>query len=314
MKHIFLIDSLSKLDYKKDSSLMLALTLQKLGKEIWLLFENDFYWKNGTKKYYNLYSFEGEFEENGCYLKKFVLGFNEKIAINKNDCIHMRLDPPFDTRYLRYLWMLKALKIEGIKVVNDPVGILCHNEKLYAFEQKKSLSTYIGVSSIELNIFLDDLKKKGYNQIVMKPLDLYQGIGVEKVDLESCVDVFNKKIHDIKGPVIVQPFFEEIKKGEIRSIYFKGNELGSILKIPKEGDFLTNIARGASYEAIKLSDNQKQMCKDVCNDLSRYGISWIAFDIMGDYLSEVNITCPGLLVEVSAALKKNLSFEISELF
>ncbi|MFT6604708.1 MAG: glutathione synthase, partial [Bacteriovoracaceae bacterium] len=97
---------------------------------------------------------------------------------------------------------------------------------------------------------------------------------------------------------------------EIRSIFFKGVEIGSIVKVPPKGSFLANIAQGATYSVAELNPVQKKNCAVLCEELSRVGADWLAFDILGDNISEVNVTCPGLLVEVSDAMKKNLAQEI----
>ena len=85
----------------------------------------------------------------------------------------------------------------------------------------------------------------------------------------------------------------------------------AIIKIPKNGEFLANIAQGASYKAIKLTDAQKNNCDYFAQKLMKSGVDWIAFDLLGDFVSEVNITCPGLLVEVSSAHQKNLALQIN---
>ena len=106
---------------------------------------------------------------------------------------------------------------------------------------------------------------------------------------------------------------KEVESGEIRSLYFKGVELGSILKTPKKGEYLSNIAQGASFHAEKLSPNARLECEKITQELMKFGVDWVAFDILGESIQEVNITCPGLLVEVSFAHQKNLSYKIIEL-
>jgi glutathione synthase len=118
---------------------------------------------------------------------------------------------------------------------------------------------------------------------------------------------------ELKGPVIVQPFLEAVTQGELRSLYFKGKELGTILKTPKKGEFLSNIAQGATFHAVELTDSVRAECEAIVRELLDYGVDWVAFDILGDAVQEVNITCPGLLVEVSYALKKNLADEVIDL-
>lgn len=311
MKNILFIDPLEKLNFKKDSTLMLAHNLKELGQEVYLLFESDFYLANNISLILRLYNFNSK-SKDGFYLEQFELGNPLEVALNSNDVIHMRIDPPFDTRYLRYLWMLRYFQDKGIKVLNNPNGILKYNEKLHAYSQKNSLPSYVGSSESGFLKFIDSIKLNEF--IIMKPLDLYQGYGVEKVALNSSnlVEVFNRKVQENKGSIVVQPFNKDVEKGEIRSLYFKGNEIGSILKVPKNGEFLANIAQGASFHAIELAPAVKKDCDDICRELMNDGVDWVAFDIMGNNVSEVNITCPGLLVEVSYAHKKNLAKVIIE--
>jgi len=314
MKHILFIDQLSKLALKKDTSLMIALTLKANNISTWLLFEEDLYWNNLSESLeLNVYDFSGSIDSKSYYLNDFRLLDKNRVTLDAGDIVHMRIDPPFDLKYLRFLWILKAMKKNGIRVINDPEGILCYNEKLFAYEQSESMDTYVGRSSQELDLFLNQLKRQGLDEVIMKPLDLYQGIGVEKVPLSHAQRLFLEKTQSLQGPVIVQPFHKEVFKGEIRSIFFNGTELGNILKIPKQGEFLANIARGAHYEIVELTTKQSQACQRISKELLHKGINLIAFDILGNYISEVNITCPGLLVEVSSAYKMNLAQKMIDL-
>jgi glutathione synthase len=315
MKHILFIDPLEKLNPKKDTTLMLASTMKAQGIEVRLLFEKDFYLSNKLQPEFVLYDFTSEFYEDGCYLKKFQLGKSEILPVNRDDIIHMRIDPPFDTRYLRYLWMLRFYQEKGIRVVNSPDGILKFNEKLHAYAQPSSLASYVGSSVEEFLKFAALMKKENHSELVLKPLDLYQGIGVEKIDLNRADlrQKFESKVTENNGPVVAQPFCKEVVNGEIRSLYFKGIELGSILKVPQKGEFLANIAQGAAFHAIQLNSTVKDECNRICNELLKDGVDLVAFDIMGDHVSEINITCPGLLVEVSFAHKKNLAVELLKL-
>ncbi len=312
MKHILFIDPLEKLNPKKDSSLMLAQTMKVAGIPVFLLFEDDFYLSNKKTPEFKLYDFNAEFYEDGCYLKSFEVGIASQQSVLKEDVIHMRIDPPFDTRYLRYLWMLRFYQEKGIRVVNSPDGILKYNEKLHAYAQASSLASFVGSSSSEFLHFAALMQKENHQELILKPLDLFQGMGVEKISLSRAdlKEKFEEKVKENQGPVVAQPFCKDVTNGEIRSLYFKGVELGSILKIPKKGEFLANIAQGAAFHAINLSPNVKAECDRICAELLGDGVDWVAFDIMGEHVSEINITCPGLLVEVSFAHKKNLAAEL----
>lgn len=312
MRHILFINHLESLQIKKDSSLMIALTLREMGKEVFLLFEEDFYFKNIGPVEFRVFEFDGFFKKNSFYLESFKKSKDKKIVLNSSDILHMRIDPPFDKKYLSYCWMLISLQKVGVKIINDPKGIIINNEKLCAYQTENAMPSYVGKNLLAFLDFVEEIKKQGHKDIILKPLELYQGIGVEKLSIEKeeLVDRFNLKIKEYLGPVVAQPFGKKVTQGEIRSLFFKGKELGSILKVPPKGHFLANIAQGASFHSTELSTKQKMECQKICNDLELAGIDFIAFDILGDSIQEVNLTCPGLLVEVSEAKGENLAIPI----
>ncbi len=312
MRHLLLIDPLERLNIKKDSSMMLALALQRRGIETYIFFEKDFAIQNeGTPKL-TVHTFKGTLKDDQIYLASFETTGSKIIELGKDDLIHMRLDPPFDSRYLRILWMLDHLVSQGIKVMNDPKGIMLFNEKLYAYRKDGAVASYVGSNLQLARQFVHNLKEKP-SALILKPMDLYSGIGVEKLPLDNWERRFEEKVIELQGPVIVQPFVDAVTKGEIRSLYFKQQEIGTILKTPKDGEFLSNIAQGASFHAEPLSAVARARCEAIVKELAGYGVDWVAFDILSDSISEVNITCPGLLVEVSYALKKNLADVVIDL-
>lgn len=312
MRHLLLIDPVEKLNVKKDSSFMLALAMQRRGIECYVFFEKDFSVHNQGVQKLTVHTFKGELKEDGIYMSAFETTGSKVIELNSTDMIHMRLDPPFDSRYLRILWMLDDLAEKGIQVLNHPRGIMLFNEKLYAYRCEGSVASFVG-SNVKLAAqFVQALDPKP-SSLILKPLDLFSGIGVEKLPVTGWEERFEEKVNELNGPVIVQPFIEAVMQGEVRSLYFKGIEIGTILKTPKDGEFLSNIAQGATFGAHALSEISKQRCEKIAAELKAYGVDWLAFDILGDAVTEVNITCPGLLVEVSYALKKNLADVVIDL-
>jgi glutathione synthase len=306
MRQLLLIDPLVKLNIKKDSSLMLALTMQRRGVETYVFFESDFAINNQGPQKLRVHSFKGSFKEDQIYIENFETTDEKVIELNTSDVIHMRLDPPFDSRYLRILWMLDHLVSMRIKVMNDPRGIMQFNEKLYAYRSEGATASYVGSNLKLAQQFVLELDPRP-SALILKPLDLYSGIGVEKLSLQDWEKRFPDKVVELGGPVIVQPFIEAVAMGEIRSLYFKGKELGTILKTPKNGEFLSNIAQGATFHAEALTPTTRAQCETIVKELMSFGVDWVAFDILGESVQEVNITCPGLLVEVSYAFKKNLA-------
>ena len=310
MAHIFFVDPLEKLTIKKDSSLILALALQEAGAEVWLLFEKDFYYSNEKQEpLFALSPFVGEWDKDGFYLDQFTLQKKVNRPFRATDTLHMRIEPPFDKRYLNHLWMLRGIQQRtGIKIVNSPEGLLLYNEKISAYLRESSVDSFVGDAPDQFSDFAQRLRKNGFEEIVLKPLDLFQGEGVEKISLAApyLVEKFCRKTLQAGGPIVAQPFLEDIYKGEIRSIFFNGREIGNLLKIPRRGDFLSTVARGASCHPTTLNPGQRRICEQTALELQQFGIRWIAFDLLGDSLQEINITCPGLLPEISRAAEKRL--------
>jgi glutathione synthase len=220
---IFLIDPLDKLNTKKDSSLLLALTAQSLGHPVYLLFLEDLYYDNQSLGRLTVYPIKGEIGSD-LYLKNISLGEKTSIQLRPKDQLHMRLDPPIDGRYLRTLWILQELQEQGIEVLNNPTGILNYNEKLLAYRSATSLPSYVGSSIAEA---IEWVKKNNIEEGIIKPMDLFQGLGVERFQTLT-EDFLKQKKTEYGGAFILQPYQTAIEEGEIRALYWRGEHLGSI--------------------------------------------------------------------------------------
>lgn len=310
MKHLFVIDPIEKLNIKKDSSLFWAISLKKMGHEVYLFFRNDLYVTNLDKSpIFEVLEFEGRLGTN-LYIDHLAVLEKTKVTLHQNDIIHMRLDPPFNENYLHTLWLLRYWENQGIRVVNSPKGIFLNQEKLTAYQKEKfAIPSYVGRMTEAAQNFLNDLKKQGFTEFVSKPLNSFSGIGVFKFSLEEefkNLPQFKNLIDEI---FVLQPFIKAIYQGEVRSLYWKGKEIGTILKKPKAGSFLANVAQGGHFELTKLDEQVKKSCDRVAAELLSDGVDLIAYDVLDGKISEVNITCPGLIVEVSHALGRNLAAE-----
>lgn len=311
MKHIFLIDPIEKLNIKKDSSLFWAISLQKMGHEVYLLFRKDLYVTNlDSTPEFEVTEFEGKLETN-LYVDHLTLLGKTKVTLHHKDVIHMRIDPPFNDQYLHSLWLLHFWEKRGQKIVNSPRGIFLNQEKLTAYQNgRSSIPSYVGQMGKPALLFLDEIKKQNFKEFILKPLNSFSGIGVYKFSLEENYSEFPQFKKNIDEIFVLQPFMRSVYQGEIRSLYWKGQEIGSILKKPKEGSFLANVAQGGAFELCKLDPSVKKSCDDLAQKLLGDGIDLIAYDILDGKISEVNTTCPGLLVETSHALKRNLCAEL----
>lgn len=304
-KHIIFIDPIEQLVIKKDSSLLLAHELKALGEDVSISFKNDLSLLSHENDFFvKTFSFDSVIGDD-FYLDSFDIKESSECQLSPITIFHMRLEPPFDLSYMRSLWILKfAQEKTGMRVINNPNGIMLNNEKIASFQVDNSIDTYIGSSVEGFEKFILGLKKRNINHIIIKPIDLFQGLGVEKVDLNQTESELRKSFENSvqvnNGQVMVQPFLKEVQEGEIRAVYFQSEKIGAIKKTPKKGSYLANIAQGASFERVDLNELQHKSCVEICRFLGR-DVPWVAFDIIGNNISEVNITCPGLLVEVSKA-------------
>ncbi|MBT3981356.1 MAG: hypothetical protein HOE90_08380 [Bacteriovoracaceae bacterium] len=318
MKAIIYLNNLEKLVIQKDSTLLFALTLKENGVDTYLLFEDDFYYSNMDGNQFKMHPFSGSYGSDTFYVDQFDVGEAESLTLDAGDNFFMRLDPPFDLRYMRSLWYQNLFSEKGVNFHNHPLGVMANNEKLVAYGSEYSHPSFVGGSVDQFLNFTQKMKDTGFASLIIKPLDLYQGIGVEKVSLsiseEELKKLFIDRAESFGGSLVVQPFIEKITSGEVRSTFYKGAEVGSILKVPKEGSYLANIAQGATFSRYELTESERASCQYFCEKLMKQGVDWLAFDLLDGKVSEVNITCPGLLVETSKAYGVNLCEKIVGLF
>jgi glutathione synthase len=309
MKHFILIDPLEKLTLKKDSTLLFAKALVDGGGEVFFLFPNNFV----------ITTLNTSLEVHIPSFKLDLSGDITSIELERmntspvpGDCFHMRLEPPFDSNYLRVLWMLRFIQSKGVRVINDPAGIMNYQEKIFPMQGDDVTPTAVLRNFQQYQKFIENFPFKKY--FILKPLDLFQGFGVTKVEKGRFSEIeFRELVDSFGGLVIVQPFLAKVKEGEVRSTFFNGIEIGSILKVPPEGSFLANIAQGAAYKKVDLDSNIRNECKKVSAFLSEKGVPWVAFDLLEDKISEANTTCPGLLYETSNAYEQDLASKIVDL-
>ncbi|MDH4467450.1 MAG: hypothetical protein QE271_05275 [Bacteriovoracaceae bacterium] len=308
-KHIFLIDPLSQLNLKKDSSLLWALTLKQLKKSVFILFSHDLCFQNdqSNSKLF-LHEIDGSILDT-FYLSDLKVGQANSLSLSPGDTIYMRMDPPMNDHYLNALMILREWKRQGIHISNDGDGILKHQEKLTSYRQyPQALPSFVGGVGGALKQFIQSQNQIGVEDFIIKPLNAYSGIGVEKISYQKLNEKLNSATPTFPFSYLVcQPFWSDIHQGEYRAIFWKQQYLGSILKKPKSGEYMANIAQGATFVATEIPKSTLDLCKKINLELANDGIDLVAYDIMQDKISEVNVTCPGLLVELSHAHQRNFA-------
>lgn len=262
------------------------LAAQKEGHDVFVMEQGDIFIENGRAR-----GIVQEIEvfdktEDWCKLSE-----KRDIPLAQLDIIFMRKDPPVDKRFIHTTYVLDQAAAEGVTVTNPPATLRDFNEKIFASTFAEFTPAYtITASQTVLQDFLSVHKK-----IIMKPLD---GMGGEGVFLVTEEDVNFDVIWETltaRGsyPIIAQRFIPEIKQGDKRIIIIDGTPFPYMLvRLPKEGSVRGNLAVSGDYEVRKLDEYDLTIATAVGKRLVQEGILLAGIDIIGSYLTEVNITSP----------------------
>lgn len=296
MRHLFIIDPLEKLNLKLDSSLRMAGALAEKGASVYCC---DAYELAQTRDDDSAFGYARalHFKKGRSLDGLEISAKKEKIPLKNFDAIHMRKDPPFDLEYLTATWLLNdAAKFT--KVYNDPKALRGLNEKLAIFRYPEFCApTLVSAQEDELWEFLMQTAK---GEAVLKPLHFHGGRGVKRLSLKSdgeakCRQSLHEEFKDGITWRLMQPFNPAIHGGELRVFAAGGKTISWCRKIPQEGNFLANTAAGARIEKMLPDKKIQTRLEHIAKDLMNEGVYFIGFDVIGDLVSEINITSPRLL-------------------
>lgn len=222
---------------------------------------------------------------------KPVLAHPQVFNIDQFKCVFIRKDPPFDATYVRLCWLLSLAENRTV-FLNAPSQLLRYHEKLVPLEafaqgflsKKDLIPTFLG-SAINAKHFVNQYK---IEKVIVKPFLGFGGSGVELKSREDFVAASAMRDEDI----IVQPFQEEVMEGDHRVFFLEGKLIGSFARIPKEGGFISNLAAGGSAKPVPLTKPQKNLMEKVGKFLKKQKIFFAGADLIGNHVSEVNITSP----------------------
>ena len=220
------------------------------------------------------------------------------------DYIFMRKDPPVDEDYMNALHLLSQAESEGANVINRPAALKKFNEKIFALQ----FSNWMPDTSVICKEEDFKLFKNKYSTIILKPLDGMGGESIYKFDESSTdhLEIFKSLTHHYKTMVMVQNFLPEIYDGDYRILIIHGNPFSiALARIPQGGSFKGNLAAGGIGEARELSDDQLKVSLEIGKVLVEEGIMFAGIDMIGNYLTEINITSPTGAREIFSQTGKN---------
>ncbi|MBQ0754000.1 MAG: glutathione synthase [Gammaproteobacteria bacterium] len=239
----------------------------------------------------------------------FEKGVQRNLDLADLDIVLMRQDPPFNNEYLYVTYLLEKVEKEGVIVANRPASVRDSNEKIFATEFPQCCTpTLVSGRSDILRDFVIE-----YGDTVMKPLDGMGGTNIFRVRSESpnisvVIDILT---HQGKTPIMAQRYIPEITEGDKRILMINGEPVPyALARIPKEGELRGNLAAGGTGVGRELSDRDRWICEQVGPTLKRKGLYFVGLDVIGDYLTEINVTSPTCLRELDEIYNLNIAGQL----
>ncbi len=299
MKFLFVIDPVKNINPEKDSSVALMEAASRRSIDVWICTPQDLEARGDE-----VWASAKEINSNPwlSILK------NECLPLAEFNCIWMRKDPPVNEGYLYATHLLEVAVRKGVKVINKPSSLRAWNEKLGALRFSHLMAPTLVASKIN-----DLMNFATINEdVVVKPLGGKGGQGVIRVTNNSpCMRAMIELITcQEQLPVMMQKFIPEVSFGDKRIIIVNGQPLGAINRIPKEGDFRSNLALGGKPEKSNLSEKEKIICKELSVQLKNEGLFFVGIDVINGMLSEINVTSPTGLREIEKFSNQSISDEI----
>jgi len=306
MKLGIVMDPIESINFKKDSTLAMMLEAQSREYQLFYITPDSLY-----------------INERGAFaiaklinVKNDLTGwfdFKEEIQIRLSelDVIFMRQDPPFNSNFIYNTYVLESAEKEGVLVVNKPESLRDCNEKVFATEFPECCTPFLVTSNPDLlKSFIED-----HRDTVIKPLDGMGGSSIFRlrnsdpnlnVILETITESFTTK-------VMIQTFIPEIVDGDKRILLINGKPMNAaVARVPAEGELRGNLAAGASAVARSLTEKDLWICEQVGPKLKDLGLVLVGLDIIGDYLTEINVTSPTCFREYESLCDIDVAFNFLE--
>jgi len=304
---LFIIDPLPLLKAYKDSTVAMMRTAAARGHDIWACTPAEMRWRDGrvTARAQCLRLLPAG-EKGAPWYVELDVGAR---ALAGFDAVLMRKDPPFDTEYLYATHLLSAAQRDGAAVFNDPRALRDHNEKFAITEFADfTVPTLVTCEMDALRQFHADL-----GQVVVKPLDGMGGAGIfvlqqHEPNLNAILETVT---HNGARTVMAQRYIPEIRNGDKRVLLIGGAPVPyALARIPRPGETRGNLAAGGIARAQPLADSDRAIAEALAPTLAARGLLLVGLDVIGDYLTEVNVTSPTCFVEIQS----QTGFDVAAMF
>ena len=293
MDFLFIADPLESFKISKDSTLSMMRVAQEAGHRLWFCEARNVLWR-GNAVVADCQSLA--IKPSGT--SWFELGPIEARNLNTFLAVFMRTDPPYNIEYLNTTWLLSAAVRQGAKVFNNPAAIRDHSEKLSITE----FPSLIPPTLVTRELSAVEAFHQEHRDIVIKPLDGMGGMGVFRVgpdglNLASIVETLGE---NGARTLMVQRFLPEIAQGDKRVLLIGGEVVPfALARIPQGTEIRGNLAAGGKGVAMSLSDSEMKVAKQLAPILNERGLFLVGLDLIGSYVTEINVTSPTCFVEIT---------------
>ncbi len=226
------------------------------------------------------------------------------------DAIFIRKEPPFDTEYLYALQLLNLIK-DRVFVLNDPAGIALSNEKLFALRFKRFIPESLVTNQIE--VARNFIRKLG-KTVVIKPLDQKAGKGILRSEIgdKNLPSMLDIATDSGKKTVLIQRYIPQNSFGDKRILVLNGEVVGSFLRRPSKEDFRANLSVGGSMYRAKVTREEEKMVEAMASELLNRSLYFVGLDVIGGFLSEINVTSPSGIPEIRQLEGKRVEKEVAD--
>ena len=293
----FVMDPLSSINIKKDSTFAMMLAAQKSNWEIHTIYQSDLYTENEIPRAYSRIT---QVEDNPEHW--FDFSKEQDIDLSTLDVILMRKDPPFDIEYINTTYILQLAQQRGSLIVNKAASLRDNNEKMFIAQFPQCCTPFlVSRNKSRLREFVQQRFQAEQQDVILKPLDGMGGASIYRVNPQDPnLSVILETLSENESrTVMAQQFIPEIIHGDKRVLLIDGEAVPyALARIPASGETRGNLAAGGTGVGIELTERDHWICQQVAPVLKQQGILFAGIDIIGDYLTEINITSPTCIREL----------------
>ncbi|HXG49775.1 MAG TPA: glutathione synthase [candidate division Zixibacteria bacterium] len=287
------MDPVEKIDIDKDTTFVLMLEAQRRGHAVYYMELDDLFLRGGTAhaQYRRI--------EVARAVPHYRFEAREEGPLEDFDAVLMRKDPPFDIRFFFATHLLSLIDERKCFVMNHPRGLREANEKLYALRFPEQIPQTLVSSDIRrLKDFMDELG----GEMIVKPLDGAGGSGVFYLNTQdrNTNAILEMATDNGRKLIMAQRYLPEIRQGDKRIIVLNGEPLGAVLRVPSEEEHRGNIHVGGRCVRTEITARDREICEALAPLLRQDGLYFAGLDVIGSFLTEVNVTSPTGIQEINA--------------